>query len=77
MRLVAKPLPDRAAGQRQRDARREIQADQDADVGKADAEFAFQQRRYRSDALELEAHGEADREQDGEDGPAIVQRFIP
>ena len=51
-------LPDRAARQRQRDARREIEADQDADIGKADAEFAAEQRRNRGDALKLERHGE-------------------
>ena len=71
--LVAEPLPDRAARQRERNARREIQADQDSDVGEADAKLRAQQRRDRGDALKLEGHGEANHEQDGKDKPAIAQ----
>ena len=75
--LVAEPLSDGAARQRQRHARREIQSDQHADIGEADAEFAGEQRRDRRHALELEGHGGANREQNGEDAPAIVQAFRP
>jgi hypothetical protein len=74
--LVAESLADRAARQRQRDARREIEPDQQADVGNADAEFRLQQGRDRGDALELERHGEPHRKQHGENAPAIAQRFF-
>jgi len=49
--LVAEPLPDGAARQGQRDARREIQADQDSDVGQSNAEVAAEQGCYGGDAL--------------------------
>jgi hypothetical protein len=52
--LVADPFPDRAPRQRQRNARREIEADQESDIGKAGIEFGAEQRRDRSDALKLE-----------------------
>ncbi len=65
-------FPDRAARQRQRDARRKIEADQEADIGKADAEFGAKQRCNRSDALKLERHREPHDEQDGQNTPAIA-----
>jgi hypothetical protein len=57
------PWPDGAARQGQRDARREIQADQDSDVGQSNAEVAAEQGCYGGDALKLKAHGDANREQ--------------
>ena len=58
-------------------AGREIQSDQDADIGEADAELARQQRRHRGDALELEGDGAANREQNGENTPAIAHPSLP
>src|SRR5713226_5701196 len=75
--LVAEPLSDGAARQGQRDARSEIQADQDSDVGQSNAEVAAEQRCYGGDALKLKAHGEANREQDGKHEPAVVQHLTP
>ena len=69
-------MSDGPTGQRQRDAGREIQTNQHTDVGKANAELAFKQRRNRGDALELDPHGEANREQNGKDAPAIAH-IIP
>jgi hypothetical protein len=76
-RLVAEFLADGTARQRQRDAGGEIQADQDSDVGNADAEIMPEQRRDRGDALKLESHGEADHVQHGQNPPAIAQRLTP
>jgi hypothetical protein len=66
-----------AARQCQRNAGREIQSDQNADVGNTDAEFAAQQRRDGGNALKLERHGGANRKQYGKNAPAIAQRFHP
>jgi hypothetical protein len=75
--LVTEPLPDGTARQGQCDARRKIQADQDSDVGESNAEVAAEQRCYGGDALKLKAHGEANREQDGKNNPAIAQHLTP
>ena len=70
------PFSDRAARQRQRDARREIEADQQSDIGKTGIEFGPEQRRDRRDALELKRHGEPHGEQNGQNAPAISQRAL-
>jgi hypothetical protein len=70
-------LPDRAARQGQRHAGRKVQSDQQSDIGEADAVLAGQQRRHRGDALELEGDGAANREQNGENTPAIVHPSLP
>ncbi|WP_245315363.1 hypothetical protein [Bradyrhizobium neotropicale] len=75
-KLVAKGAADRAARQRQNDTRREIEPDQDADIGEANAKGLLKQRRDRGHALELECDGEANHEQDRKNAPAIAQRLI-
>ncbi len=69
---ITKPLPDRAARQRQRDARGKIEPDEHAYVGEADAKCGAEQRCHRSNALELKRHREANNEQDAEDKPSIL-----
>jgi len=61
--LSPEPLPDGAARQGPRDARRQTQADQDSHVGQSNAEVAAGQGCHGGAALKLKAHGEANREQ--------------
>ncbi len=75
--FVAEPLPDGAARQGPRNARREILADQDSDVGQSNAEVAAEQGCHGGDALKLKALGEANREQDRTHEPAVVQHLTP
>ena len=76
-RRYAELLTDSATGQRQRDAWREVEPDQQADIRKANAEFAAEQRRHRGDALELERHRQPHGEQNGQNAPAIAQCSFP
>ena len=71
--LVAETFADGAARQCNRDARREIEPDQEADVGNVDAELRGQERRDRGDALELKRHRQPHGEENGENDPAVAQ----
>ena len=75
--FVAEPLADGAGRQDQRDARRQILADQDSDVGQSNAEVAAEQGCYGGDASKLKAQGEANREQDDKHEPAVAQHLSP
>jgi hypothetical protein len=75
--LVAEALADSAARQRQRDARRKIEADQQPDIRDVDAEFRRQERRDRGDALELKRHHKPDQEEYDENRPAVAQCVPP
>jgi hypothetical protein len=64
-------VAEHAAGQRDRDAREEVDADQRAERRVAHAELVEQQGRERGDGLELEADRRAREGEDGQYQPTL------
>src|SRR5439155_6534096 len=75
--LVAEPLADGAVRQAERNARCQVEADQQANVGELDAQVAAEQGRDGRNALELEGHGRPNGEQDGEYAPPTRIDHLP
>src|SRR5262249_15751203 len=72
-RLVAIAPSDLAAGERNDETRRGIEANEEPDVAEADAKLIHDHRGDGSGRLKLEGHAEANSKQQEENHPAIVR----